>query len=30
LREKMEAAGYDPDDKAQRQEFKETHLRLAA
>jgi DNA-binding protein H-NS len=30
LREKMEAAGYDPADKAQRQEFKETHLRLAA
>ena len=30
LREKMEAAGYDPADKAQRDEFKATHLRLAA
>ncbi|MBK1632657.1 hypothetical protein CKO31_18295 [Thiohalocapsa halophila] len=30
LREKMEAAGYDPADKAQREEFKTTHLRLAA
>jgi DNA-binding protein H-NS len=30
LREKMEAAGHDPGDKAQREEFKETHLRLAA
>jgi DNA-binding protein H-NS len=30
LREKMEAAGYDPAGKAQRQKFKESHLRLAA
>jgi DNA-binding protein H-NS len=30
LREKMEAAGYDPADKAQRDEFKATRLRLAA
>jgi DNA-binding protein H-NS len=30
LREKMEAAGYDPADRAQRDEFKATHLRLAA
>jgi DNA-binding protein H-NS len=30
LREKMEAAGYDPADKAQRDDFKATHLRLAA
>jgi DNA-binding protein H-NS len=30
LREKMEAAGYDPADKAQREQFKATHLRLAA
>jgi DNA-binding protein H-NS len=30
LREKMAAAGYDPADKAQREEFKTTHLRLAA
>ncbi len=26
LREKMEAAGYDPADKAQREEFKSSHL----
>lgn len=30
LREKMEAAGYDPADKAQREEFKASHLQLAA
>ncbi|MBK1630102.1 hypothetical protein CKO31_04970 [Thiohalocapsa halophila] len=30
LREKMEAAGYDPADKAQRDEFKATYLQLAA
>ena len=30
LREKMEAAGYDPADKAQRDEFKASHLQLAA
>jgi DNA-binding protein H-NS len=30
LREKMEAAGYDPANKAHREEFKSTHLRLAA
>ena len=30
LREKMEAAGYDPADKVQRDDFKSTHLRLAA
>jgi DNA-binding protein H-NS len=30
LREKMEAAGYDPADKAQREDFKANHLRLAA
>jgi DNA-binding protein H-NS len=30
LREKMEAAGYDPADKAQREEFKASYLQLAA
>jgi DNA-binding protein H-NS len=30
LREKMEAAGYDPADKAQREDFKAKHLKLAA
>ena len=30
LREKMQAAGYDPADKAQRDDFKATRLRLAA
>ncbi len=30
LQEKMEAAGYDPSDKAQREEFKSTHLKRAA
>jgi DNA-binding protein H-NS len=30
LREKMEAAGYDPADRALRDEFKATHLRLEA
>jgi DNA-binding protein H-NS len=30
LREKMQAAGYDPADKAQSDEFRASHLRLAA
>jgi DNA-binding protein H-NS len=30
LREKMAAAGYDPADKAQREEFKASYLKLAA
>jgi DNA-binding protein H-NS len=30
LREKMEAAGYDPADRSQRDEFKANYLRLAA
>ena len=30
LREKMEAAGYDPADKAQREEFKSSHLQRVA
>jgi DNA-binding protein H-NS len=30
LKEKMAAAGYDPEDKAQREEFKTAHLKLVA
>jgi hypothetical protein len=30
LKEKMVASGYDPADKAQREEFKASHLQLAA
>lgn len=30
LRDKMESAGYDPSDKAQREEFKATHLKRVA
>jgi hypothetical protein len=30
IAEKMAAAGFDPGDKAQREEFKATHLKKAA
>jgi DNA-binding protein H-NS len=30
MKEKMIASGYDPEDKAQREEFKASHLKLAA
>jgi hypothetical protein len=30
MKEKMVASGYDPEDKAQREEFKSAHLKMAA